>query len=240
MYRIVTMLFFVFACVMFTSSCKSDQKPSVSESAEPDLSEFKKEKVISTEELETKLKEESEVAGEQEVAEAVVETPKEEAKPAPAPKKPKKRKKKKAVKYAKVKFEQLVYDFGEITEGDIVTHKFKFTNDGNAPLEFLTADPSCGCAQPTIPFLATAPGDEGQIVMTFNSVSKEGLQEPEVVLETNSKVKHITIKMVGTVKPKVKEQKKEEKKPAASIKGMPKDSTIKISFDKKDTVKVKN
>ena len=31
-------------------------------------------------------------------------------------------------------FEETEYDFGEITQGDVVEHTFKFKNTGNAPL----------------------------------------------------------------------------------------------------------
>src|ERR1044071_3684921 len=44
-----------------------------------------------------------------------------------------------------IKFDEMKYDFGEITEGDKVDHTFNFTNSGNSPLIITGAIGSCGC-----------------------------------------------------------------------------------------------
>ena len=38
------------------------------------------------------------------------------------------------VNVPKIQLEESVYDFGEITEGGLVKHNFKFKNTGNTPL----------------------------------------------------------------------------------------------------------
>lgn len=126
-------------------------------------------------------------------------------KPTPA----KKPKKKAPTPKAKIEFESMTWDFGEITEGDIIKKKFKFTNIGNAPLQIIGADASCGCARPTVPFLDIAPGESNEIGITYNSVNKNGDQKPEIIIESNTYPKHTVLKLSGTVKPKPK---KEEKK----------------------------
>lgn len=130
--------------------------------------------------------------------------------------------KKTPIPKAKIEFEDMIWDFGEITEGDIVKKKFKFTNTGNAPLQIIGADASCGCARPTVPFLDIAPGESNEIGITYNSVNKEGVQKPEIIIESNTYPKHTVLKLSGTVKPKPK---KEEKKIDSTE--MKQDSTIK-------------
>jgi len=112
-------------------------------------------------------------------------------------------------KKPKLTFEKMEWDFGEIVEGDIVEHKFKFTNTGNAPLEIFATSATCGCTRPSFPFLDIAPGESNVIGVTYNSVSKEGDQNPEITVESNAVPKKTILKLFGTVKPKPKEEKKD-------------------------------
>ena len=105
-------------------------------------------------------------------------------------------------KQPKIEFEELVWEFGEITEGDIVERKFKFTNTGNAPLEIIATSATCGCTRPSFPFLEIDPGESNVIGVTYHSVGKEGEQNPEVTIESNTTPKTTVIKLHGIVKPK--------------------------------------
>lgn len=127
------------------------------------------------------------------------------------------RKKRKAYsnKKAKIEFEELTWNFGEITEGDIIDKKFKFTNTGNAPLQIIATSATCGCTRPTFPFLDIAPGESNVIGVNYNSVGKNGEQNPEVTIESNTNPKITTIKLHGTVKPKPKD--KDDKKSDTNI-----------------------
>ncbi len=113
-------------------------------------------------------------------------------------------------KKPKIQFEELVWNFGEITEGDIIEKKFKFTNVGNAPLEIIATSATCGCTRPSFPFLDIAPGESNVIGVTYNSVGKDGEQDPEVTVESNTHPKITTIKLHGTVKPKPKKEAKSD------------------------------
>ena len=109
--------------------------------------------------------------------------------------------KKKKIQRPKIKFETLFWDFGELIEGDIVSKKFKFTNTGNGPLQILATGASCGCTTPSFPFLDIAPGDSNVIGVTYNSVGKLGLQNPEVTVESNTHPRKTTIKLRAFVRP---------------------------------------
>lgn len=145
-----------------------------------------------------------------------VETPEViEKKPEAAPKpkaaaKPKKKvskpKKKKVKKVAQIEWEDMTYDFGTITEGDVIEHKFKFKNIGNAPLSFSGADASCGCTTPSIPFLDIAPGETGYVGVKYNSVNKEGEQKPEIKITTNAKPSLTMLYLKGVVEKKPAEK----------------------------------
>lgn len=108
---------------------------------------------------------------------------------------------------AKIEFEELSWDMGELIEGDIRKKKFKFTNTGNAPLQIIGATATCGCATPTVPFLDIAPGESNSIGVQYNSVSKEGDQFPEVTIESNTYPKYTVLKLSASVTPKPKEDK---------------------------------
>ncbi len=99
----------------------------------------------------------------------------------------------------KISFKQAVYDFGEITEGDIIKHQFTFTNTGDKELEILSASASCGCTDPSYPFLGIPPGEEGVIGVTYNSVSKDGPQQAEVIIKTNATTQAYKLFLTGTV-----------------------------------------
>ncbi len=132
---------------------------------------------------------------------------------------------------AKITFEELTWNFGKITEGDIVEKKFKFTNTGNAPLEILATSATCGCTRPSFPFLLIAPGKSDVIGVQYNSVNKDGDQDPVVTIESNTIPKITTIKLFGTVKPKSKEQITKEK--------IEKEEKRKLAMEKEDNKKKK-
>jgi len=79
------------------------------------------------------------------------------------------------------------YDFGDITEGDKVSHTFKFTNTGNQPLVLTNVEVTCGCTTPKgwtrDPI---APGSTGELTVAFNSTGKSGKQNKVITITSNS------------------------------------------------------
>jgi len=103
---------------------------------------------------------------------------------------------------AKIHFEQQVWDFGEIIEGEVIEKKFKFTNTGNAPLQIFETSASCGCTLPSFPILDVAPGASDAIGVTYNSVGKNGPQTAEITIKANTFPKVTTLNLKGNVLPK--------------------------------------
>jgi hypothetical protein len=100
------------------------------------------------------------------------------------------------------KFEKEVYDFGEIKEGEKVSHDFKFKNIGNAPLIISSATATCGCTIPEYPTEPLAPGAEGVIRVVFNSSGKPGMQNKIVSITANTNPTLTELNILGNVLPK--------------------------------------
>jgi len=84
-----------------------------------------------------------------------------------------------------IKFEEDEFDFGLITQGEKVSHAFRFKNTGSKPLVISGASGSCGCTVPEWPTEPIAPGGEGRINVVFSSEGKKGLVEKTVTVVTN-------------------------------------------------------
>ena len=98
-----------------------------------------------------------------------------------------------------IEFEVIRHDFGTIIQGDTVLYNFNFVNKGKAPLEIESAKATCGCTQPSFPFIPIEPGEEGYIGVMYISVGKEGHQEPTITVTSNATKEPITLLMTGTV-----------------------------------------
>jgi hypothetical protein len=84
-----------------------------------------------------------------------------------------------------IKFEEEVFDFGRITQGERVSHSFAFKNVGHSNLIISGASGSCGCTVPEWPKEPIKVGEGGQINVVFNSEGKSGIQEKTVTVVTN-------------------------------------------------------
>jgi len=62
----------------------------------------------------------------------------------------------------KVVFIENFFDFGNIKQGETVSHTFFFENEGTGNLIILDAIPSCGCTTPRFSKEPVAPGAQGQ------------------------------------------------------------------------------
>jgi len=100
---------------------------------------------------------------------------------------------------AKIEFEEEVFDFGDIAEGDVVEHIFNFKNTGNNPLIISKATGSCGCTVPEWPRDPIAPGQTGELKVKFNSKGKEGEQDKRVTIQANTIPNNTVIRIVGAV-----------------------------------------
>jgi hypothetical protein len=86
-----------------------------------------------------------------------------------------------------IKFTETLFAFGEIKQGDVVEHVFKFKNEGNAPLILTNVQTTCGCTAPQWPReTAIAPGEMGEVKIVFNSRGKMGSQSKTITVMSNA------------------------------------------------------
>jgi hypothetical protein len=82
--------------------------------------------------------------------------------------------------------EKNTHDFGDIYQGDVVEHTFKFTNTGNQPLLITNIQTSCGCTTPQWPRDPIMPGGKGELKVGFNSAGKMNKQTKTLPIISNS------------------------------------------------------
>lgn len=104
-----------------------------------------------------------------------------------------------ATSNASIAFENPVYNFGKIKEGDKVTYDFKFKNAGTDPLIITNASTSCGCTVPDWPHEPIAPGESAVITVVFDSAGKVGMQNKQVLITSNSTIPSTELFLKGEV-----------------------------------------
>lgn len=98
-------------------------------------------------------------------------------------------------------FKENIHNFGTLTDGEVVTYKFKFTNTGKSDLIISSASASCGCTVPSYPKTPIAPGEEGAIDVEFNSSGKVGVFDKNVTITANTIPTQVYLVIKGEVKP---------------------------------------
>ncbi len=104
---------------------------------------------------------------------------------------------------AKMTFENPIFDFGIVNEGDIVKHTFHYKNTGRKPLMLKVAHSTCGC---TVPHYNAEtplpPGERDSIVVTFNTTNKPNRQSKPITVVANSYPNKVKLYLRGYVNEK--------------------------------------
>lgn len=96
-------------------------------------------------------------------------------------------------------FENGMYNFGKIKQGDKVHYDFKFKNTGKSPLIVTNATATCGCTIPEIPKEPVKPGDSGLIKVVFSSAGKMGMQDKIITITSNGNPGTSEVHLIGEV-----------------------------------------
>ena len=102
---------------------------------------------------------------------------------------------------AAITFKEKSIDFGDITQGDKVSHTFELTNSGKAPLIISNVAATCGCTVPSWPKEPIAPGASAEIKVSFNSAGKMGKQNSVVRIYSNASEPIEKISLISNVLP---------------------------------------
>jgi len=103
---------------------------------------------------------------------------------------------------AAIRFDETVHMFGQVKEGDIVEHVFRFTNTGKASLIIFDARSSCGCTVPEFPKEPIPPGESSEMMVRFNTNNKTGQQVKTVTVQANTFPAETKLSLSGDVLPK--------------------------------------
>ncbi|HZH55428.1 MAG TPA: DUF1573 domain-containing protein [Sphingobacteriaceae bacterium] len=91
------------------------------------------------------------------------------------------------------------YDFGVVTEGEVVEHTFVFTNSGDQPLILNQVSASCGCTTPEFSRTPISPGAEGNVKVVFDSNGQVGKQHKIITVANNGATPVVLLHLRGEV-----------------------------------------
>lgn len=104
-----------------------------------------------------------------------------------------------------ISWDEPSFDFGDVKEaGGKVSHKYVFTNTGNAPLVLTNVRPSCGCTSSDYTKQPIAPGGKGYVSAAFDPNRRAGKNSKSITVTTNSKPPTTTLRFTVNVLPKPK------------------------------------
>ena len=92
-----------------------------------------------------------------------------------------------------------IYDFGKVTEGEIVEFSYRFKNIGDKPLVVTNVSASCGCTVPEKPEAPIKPGEVGFIKVKFNSQNHPGEAHKTVTVTSNANPPFTELLLKGEV-----------------------------------------
>jgi hypothetical protein len=85
-----------------------------------------------------------------------------------------------------IKFNNIVYDFGDVEKGIELSHSFRFENKGKGMLVISNIKTSCGCTGVIMKDKKEfSEGEDGEIKIVFNTQGRQGLQIKTVTIYTN-------------------------------------------------------
>ncbi len=93
---------------------------------------------------------------------------------------------------------QTSFDFGKIKLNVPVTHEFKFTNSGDAPLVITSVQASCGCTVAEYSKEPIPSGGQGFVKATYNA-AKAGVFTKTVTINSNTQDGVVLLTIKGEV-----------------------------------------
>lgn len=85
-----------------------------------------------------------------------------------------------------ISFTETSKSFGEIKQGEVVSHTFTFKNTGKEPLIISSVQTTCGCTVANYTKDPILPGKTGEVKASFNSTGKFGGQNKVITVLSNA------------------------------------------------------
>jgi len=100
-----------------------------------------------------------------------------------------------------IQFEERIFDFGAVYEGDRVVHIYRFKNAGQGVLKIEKVRSCCGCDAVNLASGEIEPGGSGEIEVTCNLKNHEGWTTKPIYVHSNDPDEPIVpLKVTGVVK----------------------------------------
>lgn len=96
-------------------------------------------------------------------------------------------------------FREMLHDFGTVIEGEKVMYSFVFKNTGKMDLVISGVSASCGCTATKFTRDPVAPGEEGNISVTFDSRKRRGFQNKSVTVSANTQPSNTVLRIKAKV-----------------------------------------
>ncbi|RYU82483.1 DUF1573 domain-containing protein [Hymenobacter persicinus] len=96
-------------------------------------------------------------------------------------------------------FEKDNFDFGNVAEGTMATHEFKFKNTGTQPILIANVQASCGCTTPDWTKTPVLPGKYGMVKAMYSSAGRPGVFNKTVTVTSNAATPSTVLSIKGNV-----------------------------------------
>lgn len=100
----------------------------------------------------------------------------------------------------RIEFPQREQDMGRVVQGAKVEKRFAFTNSGKSPLVISDVRSTCGCTVgKDWPKTPIAPGEGGEITVSFDSEGRTGTQHKTITVVANTEPASTVLTLKGEV-----------------------------------------
>ena len=90
-----------------------------------------------------------------------------------------------------LEFDHTEYDFGSVNSDTAVTHVYTFRNVSSDTIKINKVGTSWGCTGSLLSSEEIAPGDSGEIKVTFNAKHRQGEQHKRISVYTDDKIQAV-------------------------------------------------
>lgn len=98
-----------------------------------------------------------------------------------------------------IKFDDVKYNFGVVKQGKIVKIEYHFQNTGKTPLVISNIEVSCGCTIAEYPHHPIKQGEQGMILIVFDTKEKFDRQDRTVDVISNASNSPAKLRFKGVV-----------------------------------------
>jgi|GEM_PF-2993951 len=96
-------------------------------------------------------------------------------------------------------FNEPVFDWGSVLQGEVVIHEFQLKNPGGSPLKIEKVKPACGCTTVGGDKQVIAPGATGKITLKVDTKKFSGTIRKTAQISTNASKTSQTLTMTGKI-----------------------------------------